>query len=87
MRHFKLPLIVTGIVLFLALAVGIAGVTLIYRSKDSNSQKERRAQNLGIATGFGVLFIITPFWLIACGKVGKERRLAREQRNAAPPEA
>jgi hypothetical protein len=82
MRHFKLPLIITGITLLLALIFGLTAITLIHRSQISRRQKEERAQKLGGATALGTLLIITPFWLIASAKVGKERREARAQAQA-----
>lgn len=85
MRHFKLPLIVTGITLLLALIFGLTAITWVHRSQISGRQKEERAQKLGGATGLAVLLIITPFWLVASAKVGKERRQARAQAQEAPP--
>jgi cytochrome bd-type quinol oxidase subunit 2 len=85
MRYFKLPLIVTGIAFLLALILGLAGATWIHRSNLAPHQKEQRTKDLGMAAAFGVLFVITPFWMYACGKVGKERRQARLQAKAPPP--
>jgi hypothetical protein len=85
MRYFKLPLIVTGITFLLALILGLAATTWIHRSNLSQHQKEQRTEDLGVAVAFGVLFVITPFWMIACGKVGKERRQARLHAKAPPP--
>ena len=78
MRHFKLPLIVTGIVFVLAIGLGIAGVTMIHRSAESNRVKKARAEMLGSGVAFGVCFVIFPFWILAASKFGKERRAARE---------
>jgi hypothetical protein len=78
MRHFKLPLIVTAITVAVALVVGIAIATKIYLEKISDRQKKARAEMLGQGIGMGVLVIIFPFWILAAGKVGKERRAARE---------
>ena len=78
MRHFKLPLIVTGITLALALITGIALVTWIHKSKISDRQKAERAQNLGAAVAVTTSLVIAPFWLFAAAKVGKERRAARD---------
>jgi ABC-type Fe3+-siderophore transport system permease subunit len=82
MHHFRLPAIVTGIVVGLALIVGIAGVTSIYRSADSDARKLKRSQQLGEGVAIATLVVITPFWLIACGKVGKKRREERERARA-----
>ncbi len=81
MRHFKLPLIVTGITLAVALIASIVIVTVIHRAKISNREKKARAEKLGGGVSVGVLLIITPFWLIGASRFGKERRakLAEEQ--------
>ncbi len=81
MRHFKLPLIVTGITLLLAVLIGIAIVTWILRSPISNQQKTERAQKLGGAVALTTCLVIAPFWLVAAAKVGKERRAARDAQN------
>lgn len=78
MRHLKLPIIVTCIVLLLALIVGIAMVTWIHRSKISNEQKTERAQKFGGGLAVTTCLIIAPFWFIAAARVGKERRASRE---------
>ena len=78
MRHIKLPLIVTGITLLVAIIIGLAVVTWIHRSPISNQQKAERAQKLGGAVAGMTCLIIAPFWLIAAAKVGKERRAARD---------
>ena len=82
MRHFKLPLIVTGIVFVLAIGLGLAAVTLIHRSGKSNQEKKERAELLGGGVAFATAIILFPFWIFAAAKVGKERRaalLARKQ--------
>jgi hypothetical protein len=84
MRHFKRPLIVTGIVFALALVFGITAVTMIHRAKLSNREKALRAGQLGTGTAGVSLLIITPFWLLAAGKVGKERRAARDAARVPP---
>lgn len=87
MRHFKLPLIVTAITVAIALVVGIGIATVIYRAKISDRQKMARAEMLGGGMGIGVLVIIFPFWILAAGKVGKERRAAREAEQKAKADA
>lgn len=85
MRHFKLPLIVTAIVLVLAIGGGAFGITQIHRSGKSNREKRERAELLGGGVATLVCFIIFPFWIFAAAKVGKERRaalLARKQAEA-----
>ncbi len=77
MRHFKLPLIVTGIVLPLVLVLGIVGVTWIHQSPISNREKELRGQKLGSGAATMMCVVIGPFWLYAAAKFGKERRAAR----------
>lgn len=78
MRHFKLPLIVTGVSLPIALLAGIAIVTVIFKSKVPDREKKARAEMLGGGMAIGVLMINFPFWIFAAAKVGKERRAARE---------
>lgn len=78
MRYFKLPLIVTAVAVVLAIGTGLFMITSIHRAKLSNRQKEERAQKLGGAVGLVTLLVITPFWLVAAGKYGKDRRQARE---------
>lgn len=78
MRHFKTPLIVTGITLLVAIMAGIVMVTSIHKAKLSDREKKARVELLGGGMGIGVLMITFPFWILAAGKVGKERRAARE---------
>ena len=77
MRQFKLPLIVTGIALAVALIVGIVGVTCIHREKISSRKKTARAQRFGAGVGLATCLVAAPFWLVAAAKVGKKRREAR----------
>ena len=83
MRHFKLPLIVTGVSLLVALIVGIAIVTVIHRAKISDREKMARTEMLGGGMAFGALMVSFPFWIFAAAKVGKERRTAREAEQQA----
>ena len=78
MRHFKLPLIVTGIALLLAVVVGIVIISSIHNSQASNREKNERAQMAGGGVAIATLAVITPFWLIAAAKVGKQRREAQQ---------
>jgi Na+/H+-translocating membrane pyrophosphatase len=80
MRHFKLPLLVTGVAL-LALIVGTVIVTSIHRSKSSGARKLERAQMAGGAVAVITVVVIAPFWLIAAARVGRERRQARDGRS------
>lgn len=84
MRHFKLPLIVTGVALLLALIAGIAMVTWIHRSPISDRQKTERAQKLGGATAITILLVIAPFWFIGAARFGKERRAAKDAAQLPP---
>ena len=77
MRHFKLPLLVTGVTLLLALIVGMVIVTSIHRSQSSGARKLERAQKAGGAVAGITVVVIAPFWLIAAARVGRERRQAR----------
>ncbi len=61
MRHFKLPIIVTGITLLVAIIAGVVVVTSIYKAKISDREKKARAEMLGGGMAIGVLMIIFPF--------------------------
>jgi hypothetical protein len=78
-RHFKLPLLVTGITVLIAVIVGVIVVTSIHRSQASDQRKLERAQQVGGAVAVGACLVIAPFWLLAASKVGKERRQARQR--------
>lgn len=82
MRHFKLPLIITGVTLLVAILGGIGVVTWIHKSKISEREKTERAQKLGGGFGIVTLLIITPPWLFAAAKFGKERRAAQDAAKA-----
>ena len=77
MRHFKLPLIVTAVTLLLAVVVGLAAVTWVHQSGLPRREKNLRAQALGAGTATATCVVIAPFWLVAAGRVGKERRAAK----------
>ncbi|MBT7302800.1 MAG: hypothetical protein HN849_24935 [Victivallales bacterium] len=77
-RHFRVPLIVTGIVLVLALLLGIAGVTWVHRTETSSRRRTERAQQLGRGMALATCLVVAPFWLAAAAKVGKARRKAKE---------
>lgn len=83
MRHFKLPLIVTGIMFALVLTLGVAGAIAIAQSGGSNREKEARAQMLGSGSAMLLGVVVAPFWWIAAAKLGKERRAAKK--SAARP--
>lgn len=78
MRHFKLPLIITGVTLFIAVVAGMGVVTWIHRSKVSDRDKAERAQKLGGGCAILTLLVIAPPWLFAAAKFGKARRVQRE---------
>ena len=83
MRHFKTPLVVTGITLLVAIIAGIGMVTSIHKAKLSDREKKARVELLGGGMAIGVLMIVFPFWILAAGKVGNERRAAREAERQA----
>jgi uncharacterized integral membrane protein len=82
MRHFKLPLIVTAITFAVAIIGSVILVTMIHRAKISDAEKKARAEKGGAGVALGVLFVITPFWLIGAARMGKERRAARAEQAA-----
>lgn len=80
MKHFKLPLIVTAIVLPLMLVVGIGAIYWIFQLEIPESQKAERGGKAGSAIATMGCIILAPFWWVAAAKAGKalrERRLAR----------
>lgn len=83
MRHFKLPLIITGVTLFVAIAAGLGVITWIHKSKLSDREKAERAQKLGGGFAIVTLLIIAPPWLFAAAKFGKERRAKLEAEKVA----
>lgn len=84
MRHFRLPLVVTGITLALVLMLGIAGVAWIHRSAGSQREKELRSQRLGSGAATATSLVIAPFWVFAAARLGKERRAAGDAARAKP---
>jgi len=81
--EFRLPIRVTVIAIVLALVVVIAGSTWIYMSESSGSRANRRAEMMGTGLAVMTCLVVAPFWLVAAGKVGQDRR---EQRLAAKRE-
>jgi hypothetical protein len=80
MRHFKLPLIVTGVAVTLVMVIGLATLIWIGQLPIPNRQKADRAAKLGAGAGVLTGVVVAPFWIVAAAKVGKERRAARETR-------
>lgn len=78
MRHFKMPLIVSAIVLVVMIGLGLCGAYWIHRSGINTNQ---RAEMLGQGVGILTVVIVFPFWIFAAAKVGKERR----EKLAKPP--
>lgn len=72
--EFKLPIRVTAIAFGVVLVLVIAGSTWIYMSESSSSRANRRAEMLGSGLAVMTCLVIAPFWLVAAGKVGQERR-------------
>lgn len=75
--EFRLPIRVTVIAFIVAILLVVAGSTWIYMSESSASRANRRAEMMG--TGLAVLMciVVAPFWLMAAGKIGEERRAQR----------
>ena len=86
MKHFKLPLIVTGVATLLFIGIGIGLITLIHKSTASAAEKQVRAEKLGGGLGLLTCLGVAPFWLFAAAKVGKERRAAAAAAKAADSE-
>lgn len=84
MRHFKIPLIVSAIVLVLMIAVGSAAVVWIAKSGGTT---DRNAQMLGQGLAILTSVLVFPFWIYGAAQYGKERRErlagARSSRKAA----
>ena len=81
MRHFRVPLIVTGVALALALVVGIAGLTWLHRTEASSRRRAERGRQLGTGAAAATCLVIAPFWLVAAAKVGKARRKSKPRGN------
>jgi hypothetical protein len=77
-RRFKIPLLVTGIALVVALIIVIAVGTYIYQTEPSRRRAMKRAEMLGTGVGVTTSLIVAPFWLVVAGRIGKERREARK---------
>ena len=78
MRHYRLPVIVSGVMLLLITVVGLAATPWI---KQTGGDTKERVEMLG--GGLAILFgiTITPFWFYAAIEAGKERRAALNARN------
>lgn len=79
MRYFKLPLIVTGIVVFLVVIAGGFGIYYIDKNSKSDQEKEYRGERFGQGLGAFAGILVAPFWLFAAAKMGKEKRLAKAE--------
>ncbi|WP_168563699.1 hypothetical protein [Crateriforma spongiae] len=77
MKFFKLPLVVTAIVLPLMLIVGVLVMMWLDGQGLSNRELSERASRLGSATAVIGCIIIAPFWFIAAAKFGKAKRESR----------
>ena len=82
MKYFKLPLIVTAIVLPLMLVCGIGAIVWISGLDIPSREKTARASMLGSGVATMGCFIMAPFWLIAAAKFGKAKREARDAKKA-----
>jgi hypothetical protein len=82
MRYFKLPLIVTGVTIALAMVVGIGAALWIDRTADSRSRVAERISMVGGGLGTLTAIIIAPFWILAAAKLGNDRREALRLKDA-----
>jgi len=74
MRTFKLPLIVTAVVIPV-MVIAAVGTFLWLNGLDiSNREKAERAEKLGAGIATMGCILIAPFWLIAAAKFGRQRR-------------
>lgn len=80
MKYFKLPLIVTAIVLPMALVFGIVATVWIFGLDISNREKADRAGMVGTGAATLGCLVIAPFWFVASAKLGKERRKKMRRR-------
>ncbi|MSR60656.1 MAG: hypothetical protein EXS05_23955 [Planctomycetaceae bacterium] len=79
MRHFKIPLIVSAVVLVLMIGLGLGGVFWINRSGiNTNQRSEMLGQGMGILT----MIIVFPFWIYGAARFGKERREGQAKRSS-----
>ena len=81
MRRFRIPLIVTGMALALALVVGVVGATCLHLTEASSRKRTERAKQLGTGAAVATCLLIAPFWLIAAAKMGRARRRSRPRGN------
>lgn len=85
-KHFRTPLIVTGVVFLLVLLIGIGGIIVIVNSNATDQAKAARSAMLGSGVATTACLIVAPFWIFAAAKLGKERRAAlAESKKAAMP--
>lgn len=75
--EFRLPIRVTVIAFVVALVVVISGSTWIYMFESSSRRANRRAEMMGTGLAVVTSLVVAPFWLMAAGKVGQERREQR----------
>ncbi len=74
MQHFKLPLIVTAIVLPLTLVTALLAVTWIFYLDIPNAQKAQRAELMGNGIAKMGCIIMAPFWFFYAATFGNSRR-------------
>ncbi len=74
LQRFKIPMIATAIILTVTIAGGLAAITAIYYSDESNREKAKRAELAGGAIATFGCIAIAPFWLYAAMKIGHEKR-------------
>ena len=74
-RHLRRPLKASLIALVAGIMLVVILATWIFNQDISDRKKKERASLLGGGIGGAMALVIAPFWLIAAGKIGKERRV------------
>jgi ABC-type Co2+ transport system permease subunit len=74
MKYFKLPLIVTAIVIPLMIVAVVASFFWLDSLEISNREKAERAARLGGGVATVGCVVLAPFWWVAAARLGKAKR-------------